>query len=70
MQLKLASNDSYALEERDPSLRMSAVLHVQVQFAPGKHLRSAEQGLFNCPANKELIGKAQTTVYPDFLALY
>ena len=49
---------------------MSADRHVQTQFKPGYHLRSVEHGLFTCPANKEIIRKAQTTTYATMPELY
>ena len=69
-QLKVPSDNSFDLEEKDDSLRMSSERHVKVQqFGTGKHLRSAEQRLLNCTANKELIRSVKDVTYPDIEAL-
>ena len=68
-QLKVPSDNSFDLEEKDDSLRMSSVRNVEVKFASEKHVCAADKSLFHCTENKKLISSVQNITYPDVEAL-
>ena len=44
--------------------------HVQTPFKPGSNLKSADNGLFTCTKNTDLIKTSQKVIYSDLTALH